>query len=133
MKRYLIAGLVVYGLIGCASVDTPKSNKIVKNSDSNKTQKILVINLDSTLIDYTKGGLRGDSKKATPIFIERYDKIELRGELLKKADKIRVGDNDEVAFNEEKYTIETSELKADELIVIYNGKKKIMSLRVRME
>jgi hypothetical protein len=119
IKKNLILGLIMVGLVGCTIISANNNEKAKDSNktieDINSTKKVITIDLDKELKkDYSKGGLRGDSEKIIPIFIGKKndnDEIILKGEVLKRAKKIRVGENDEVAFSGKEYVIRTSELK----------------------
>ncbi len=130
MKKYLIFGLIIFVMVGCTSSIIEIKNKIIKTRDINNTKKILTIDLDTKFKkdNYLKGGIK---KRVIPIFIGGYrgdnDEVAFIGKILKKSDKIKVGDNDEVNLNSAiKYIIKTSELKDRDIISLIDKKGKII-------
>jgi hypothetical protein len=142
-KRYLILGLILFGVVGCvvAPVKANDNNKSIDNNhtivDINSSKKVLHVDLDREIKqDYSKGGLKEDKDKIIPIFISKdkgaNDEVAFKGEVLKRAKKIKVGDNDEVAFSGEEYTIKTSELKDGEFIFLIDKNEKIfITMKIR--
>jgi membrane protein implicated in regulation of membrane protease activity len=97
-------------------------------------KKVITIDLDEKIKkeDYSKGSLRGKKDAVIPIFIgNENDEVVLKGKLLKIVKKIKVGENDEVAFSGEEFTIKTTELKNDDMIVITYREGKEIKMRVR--
>jgi hypothetical protein len=119
IKKNLILGLILFGLVACATISVNNNEKVKDSNktieDINSTKEVITIDLDKELKkDYSKGSLRGDSEKIIPLFIYKKDnnyEVVLQGEVLKRAKKIKVGENDEVAFSGKEYIIRTSELK----------------------
>ena len=140
MRQYFILGLVILGLVSCVTsspLTKKDTNQTIQQKDSNKTKKVVTIDLDKELKkdDYSKGGLRED-EKTIPIYIGNSDEIALLGEILKQAVEVKIkhkkiGDNDEVAYREDKYVIATDKLKDGDIIVIKYGDGKEVKLVVR--
>jgi flagellar biosynthesis regulator FlaF len=137
IKKNLILGLMLFGLVGCATIfvnnneKAKDSNKMIE--DINSTKKVITIDLDEKIKeeDYSKGSLRKKDTKI-PIFIgNENDEVVLKGELLKIAKKIKIGENDEVAFSGKKFTIKTTELKDGDIIIITYGEGKKIKMRAR--
>ena len=136
MKRYLMFGVVIFGLIGCAStdikVDNTDKNETIK--DINSTKKTKIVDLDKELKeDFTKGILLEDKDKdkTIPVSIYEYrdpnDEVAFTGKIFEKAEKIKIGANDEVALKgATKYIVKTSELKDGDIISLIDPKKKIL-------
>jgi hypothetical protein len=144
IKKNLILGLIVFGLVACATISVNSNEKAKDNNkiieDINSTKKVITIDLDKELKkDYSKGSLRGDSEKIIPIFIDNKgdnDEVVLQGEVLKRANKIKIGENDEVALSGEEYTIRTSELKFglkddDNILIKDKNGTTIIKMKVR--
>ena len=138
MRQYLIFGLMIFGLISCTSYNLKNSRNKIENNVTVKDKKVIIINLDKEIEknDYSKGGLIADENKIIPIFIGKdigpNDEVAFKGEVLKKAKKIKIGANDEVAFSGDKYTIKTSELKDGDKIIIKDKDNKIfITMKVR--
>ncbi len=131
MKKYIIFGIISVGLIGCTT--TPiKSDNNKTIQDINSIKKIKIVDLDKKLNgDASKGTLREIKSKIIPISIYDYrginDEVAFTGEVLKKADKIKIGANDEVNLNHNiKYVIKTSELKDGDIISLIDKKNKAL-------
>ena len=164
MKRYLILNLMVFGIIGCTGIaplskENNVTTKKVVNNDNNKTKKTLTIYLDKEL---QKGStLRGGNLRGTrviPIHIEGNDEIILKGTILRKSSRIKIGANDEVSCNDksenkkstlrkpnhigigendevscrgEDYIIRTSQLKDNDIIIIKYKETKEIRLKIK--
>jgi len=143
MRQYLVLGIILFEFIACAS-NTPPKDITSKNStqkvDNNTTKKkkILVIDLYKEINkeDYSKGGLLIDENQTIPININEYrgdnDEVLFKVDKIKKADKIKIGDNDEVAFTNNQYRIKTLELKDGEIITIKYGDEQEIRMRIRV-
>jgi len=164
MKRYLILNLMVFGIIGCTNLSPlSKENNVttkkVVTNDNNKTKKTVTIDLDKELKKGStlKGGnLRGT--RVIPIYIKGNDEIILKGTILRKSSKIKIGENDEVSCNDKSenkkstlrkpnhigigendevsckgydYIIRTSELKENDIIIIKYKETKEIKLKIR--
>jgi len=135
MGRYYIMGMLIIGLMGCASNSTKNDNILkVKNRDINGTESIKVVNLDILTRDFKKGSLfGGDRTKKISISIFGYSEIVFKGELLKKADKIKIDTNDEVDLNSSmSFKLKTSELKDGDTIYIFDkDNNTIAEIKIR--
>jgi hypothetical protein len=144
MKKYLTFGLIGFGFIACVSNNNIKIKNITlkyikdtnKSKDTNKTsneenctKKIKIIDLDKISKQSSLKSSTEDKIKTIPISIYEYkdpnDEVALKGDILKKANKIKIGTNDEVALSGTKeYFIKTSELKDGDIISIKDKKNK---------
>lgn len=116
MKQIVLISILLF-FTACV---TPRPNT---HPTSHTDTKILIIDIDQEYDDLKEiGHLRGDESIVIQrdILLEPYQKIQLQGDLLEEKSpfKVKIGDNDEVSFKGNSYTIDTMELKHGDQIII---------------